>query len=271
MSRRIRFLTLLLLALSMLLCGCETSPEEQYGESYETVSLLHKAYGEITRGELGFMMEATFRDPDTGETGVLYFLQGNGRYDTQAETAWQSFDATLLGASYHSEEYFAKGDKVHLENGEVYHLPTKAEEFFRAFPYCTIPLPPLSALTALEQDPVTGGTLYKLVFTQGQKQLAEETWKLDLYGLAGIANPDYDKESYGDMTYTITEKDGKIRSILVEFSVSIYKKAGYTPGYTPKEDDYRLDLKLTAKVEIKDQGEAVNIPVYEEASHEASE
>ncbi len=272
MSRRTTGLTALALCVAVLLCACgETSPREQYGESYGTVRLLHDAYKEIVRGELSFLMEASFRDPDSGETGVLYFLQGEGRYDKQEEVAWQAFDATLLGASYHSEEYFSQGDKVHLEAGEVYHLPTEAQAFFQAFPYETIPLPALDSLTAMEQNQSGKGMLYKLVSSAGQKQLVEEVWKLDLYSLAGIANPDYEKESYGEVTYTILEQDGNIRSIMVELTVSVYKKAGYIPGYTPSDDDYRLDLKITAKVELKNQGETVEIPVYQETSDTASE
>ena len=263
---------LLLMAFAILLCGCEASPEELYGEPYEDVRLLHQAYTALTRGEMDFLMEATFRDPETGETGVLYFLQGSGRYDKDAEIAWQSFDASLLGASYRTEEYFAEGDKVHIEGNDVYHLPTEAEDFFRAFPYCTMPLPELGSLKSMEQNPSGGGTLYKMVATAGQQQLVEEIWKLDLYGLVGIANPDKEKESYEDMTYTVLVKDGEVRSILIELSVSIYKKAAYTPGYTPTDDKgNRLDLKIRAKVELKGQGVSVDIPVYEETSETTSE
>lgn len=271
MGRMCKRLVLLLLAAILLLCGCESSPEELYGEPYEKVRLLHKSYEAVTRGEMDFLMEATFRDPETGETGVLYFLSGNGRYDKEAQTAWQTFDATLLGSSYRSEEYFANGDKVHIESGETYHLPTEAREFFRAFPYSTIPLPALSSLTLLEQNPGSNGTLYKMVSTSGQQQLVEDIWKLDLYALTGIASPDKERETYGDMTYTILERDGRLRSVLVEFTVTIYKKAGYTPGYTPTENNNRLELKITAKVELKNQGESVEIPVYEETSDTASE
>ena len=263
---------LLLLAIATLLCGCEASPEDLYGEPYEEVRLLHDAYASVTRGEMEFLMEATFRDPETGGAGVLYFLQGNGRYDKKTQTAWQTFDASLLGASYRSEEYFADGTKVHIENGDVYHLPTAAEDFFRAFPYSTIPLPELVSLRSLEQNESSNGKLYKMVFTSGQKQLVEEIWKLDLYGLTSIPNPDKEKESYGDMTYTVLIKDGMVRSILVEFTVSIYKKAAYTPGYTPKDDESnRLELKIKAKVELKGQGVSVDIPVYEEESETESE
>ena len=271
MSKGVNRLFLLLLAVSLLLCGCQASPEEQFGEPYEAVRLFHKEYEAVTRGEMDFLMEATFRDPETGETGVLYFLQGNGRYDKELQTAWQAFDATLLGASYRSEEYFASGDKVHIENGETYHLPTEADTFFQAFPYSTIPLPALASLKELEQSPASNGTLYKLVATEGQKRLVEEIWKLDLYALTGIASPDKEKESYGEMTYTVLEKDGRLCSVLVEFTVSIYKKAGYTPGYTPTGDENRLELKIKAKVELKSIGESVDIPTYEETSDTASE
>jgi hypothetical protein len=108
------------------------------------------------------------------------------------------------------------------------------------------------------------GVLYTLVANQGQKTLVEEIWKTDLYSLAGIRVPDREKESYGDVTYTYSVKNGEVTSVTVKLTVTLFETAPYTPGYTPDEEDLRLELSLTAKVTLKQSGDGVTVPVYEE-------
>ena len=125
-----------------------------------------------------------------------------------------------------------------------------------------VPLFRSNTITALAAEETDGGLLYILVAEAGQKELVEEVWKTDLYTLAGIRVPDRDKESYGDVTYTFSVKDGKVQSISVKLTVSLFETAAYTPGYTPDTEDLRLDLTLTAKVTVKNTGETVTVPAY---------
>lgn len=252
---------LLLLSFVLLLCACSEKPDEA---DYGQLAGLHADYAAQTRAEVGFMMEASFRDPDTGQAGVLYYISGEARYDGTAQIAWQKFTATLLAATSNAEEYYADGIKKHVENGTVYDLATAPEELFGAFPYHTVPLPAFSGVKSLTVEESDGGMLYTLTASSGQKQLVEEIWRLDLYALAGIRLPDREKETYGDAVYTFSVADGRIRSLFVKLTVSLYETAGYTPGYTPKEEDYRLDLTLNAQISLRAEGEAVEIPVWEE-------
>lgn len=250
-----------LLTVVLLLASCKTKPDEGV---YHTLVSLHESYSSVERGEIGFLMEASFADDESGEAGVLYFIQGNASYDRGAQTAWQKYTATLLASTYNSEEYYADGVKKHLESGEVYDLETSPEEFFDAFPYCRVPLPGFDAVSALTVEETDGGMLYTLVASAGQKELVEEIWKTDLYSLAGIRVPDREKEHYGDVTYTYSVKNGQVQSLAVKLTVSLYETAAYTPGYTPDEADLRLDLTLNAKVTLKQTGEGVTVPVYVE-------
>ncbi len=250
-----------MIAAMLLLTACQQKPDEGV---YHTLVSLHESYNEMQRGEIGFLMEASFADDDTGEAGVLYFIQGNACFDRASETAWQKYTATLLASTYSSEEYYADGVKKHIENGETYDLESSPEEFFNAFPYCRLPLPGLDAVKALTAEETDGGILYTLVANAGQKELVEEVWKTDLYALAGIRVPDRDKEAYGDVTYTFSVKDGRVRSLSVKLTVSLFETAAYTPGYTPDQEDLRLDLTLTAKVTVKNTGDGVAIPEYRE-------
>lgn len=254
---------LLLLAAVLLLTGaCSEKPD---AAMYETVSQLHAGYAELSRAHLGFMMEASFRDEDSGEAGVLYYISGDAKYDIAADTAWQSFTATLLAATYKAEEYYADDRVMHIEGEEVFELQTPSAEFFGAYPYQPVPLPAFSSVKTLTEESSGDATMYTVVAAEGQKQLVEEVWKLDLYQLAGIVVPNRDKESYGDVTYTFSVKDGKVQALYVKLTVSIYETPGYTPGYTPKDEDYRLDLTVSAQITLRETGDAVEIPVYNEA------
>lgn len=252
----------LFLALCLLLVSCGGKPD---AEAYERLSGLQAELGAHTRGALGFWMEASFRDSETGKVGVLYSLSGEARYDTVSQAAWQRFTATRLGATATGEEYYENGVKTHIESGQVTLLPTEAEVLFGAFPYRLPPLPAFSDLKEAKAEENGGGTLYTLVTAAGQKQLIEEVWGLDLYALAGILSPDRERESYGDVAYSWSVADGTVRTLYVQLTVSLFEKAGYTPGYTAKNEDGRLDLTIQTRITFENAGESVEIPTYETA------
>lgn len=252
----------LLLAAGVLLGACAAKPDEGvYGELLNA----HTAFMETDRAQLGFMLEATFRDEDSGETGTLYYMQGNAKYDKQADLAWQKFTATLLAATYNAEEYYASGKKTHIESGETFELDALHQTFFGAFPYCKATIPAFADVKTLTVDSNGTAKLYTLTASVGQKELLE-LWQLDLYTLAGVVVPNRDKESFGDVTYLFSVKDGEISSLTVKLTASIYETPAYTPGYTPDDEDYRLDLSLTAQISVEAAGDAVEIPVYSEAN-----
>lgn len=243
----------------LLLCACAEKPD---AEAYDTLSALQGRLAAVTRGSLGFRMEASFRDPDTGESGVLYYLDGETRYDTSEGAAWQRFTMTRLGATVNAEEFYENGVRTHVENGQETLLQTEPEVLFGSFPYRLTPLPALADLKSLRTEENGSGTLYTLVSSTGQKQLIEEIWGLDLYALAEIAVPDPEKEAYGDVTYTWSVSDEGIRTIFVKLTVSLFEKAGYTPGYTAKDDAGRLELTIQAQVSFREAGDSVEIPAY---------
>lgn len=253
----------LLLALTCLFGACGAKPDTGV---YETLSDLQAQAEGQTRGELGFWMEATFRDPDSGEGGVLYSLSGETRYDTSSRIAWQRFTVTRLGATATGEEYYEDGVKTHIEGGQVTLLPTVPEDMFGVFPYRLPPLPAFSELKSTKTEENGSGTLYTLVTATGQKRLIEEIWGLDLYALAGIPVPDRDRETYGDVTYTWSTADGGVGTLYVQLTVSLFEKAGYTPGYTAEDDAGRLDLTIQTRITFREAGDAVEIPAYEGTS-----
>ena len=251
-----------MLAAGVLLSACAAKPDEGV---YNTLAASHGTFVSQNRAHLGFMMEATFRDDDSGETGTLYYMQGDVKYDKNADLAWQKFTATLLAATYNAQEYYQDGKKTHIENDKTVVLDTASEAFFGAFPYCMAPIPAFADVRALNTETGSGTELYTIKTSVGQKELLT-LWQLDLYTLAGVVVPDRDKESFGDVEYTFAVKDGEIKSMTVKLTASIYETPAYTPGYTPNEEEYRLDLYLTAQISVKATGDAVEIPTYSEAN-----
>lgn len=257
--RRGKTVVAALLASLLMLCACAEKPD---AETYGTLSRLHAEVAAQTRAALGFRMEASFRDPDTGASGVLYYLDGETRYDTAAAVAWQRFTVTRLGATVNAEEFYENGVRTHIENGQETLLQTGPDALFGAFPYRPVTIPALAELKDLKTEENGSGLLYTMVSPAGQRQLIEEIWGLDLYALAEITVPDREKESYGDVTYTWAVTDGQVRTLFVQLTVSLFEQSGYTPGYTANDDESRLDLTIQARLSFLAEGEAVEIPVY---------
>lgn len=252
----------LMLAAGVLLSACAAKPDEGvYGE----LSAVHAAFAETDRAQLGFMLEATFRDEDNGKTSTLYYMQGDAKFDSKNDLAWQKFTATLLASTYNAEEYYQNGKKIHLENGETFELEAPHDTFFGAFPYCKVTLPAFSDVGTLTAEANGDAMLYTLTSAVGQKALLE-LWQLDLYALAGVVVPNREKEMFGDVTYLFSVKDGRLSSVTVKLTASIYETPAYTPGYTPDDENYRLDLNITAQISVKALGETVEIPIYSEAN-----
>lgn len=251
-----------LLLLAPAVCGCGEEPD---AEAYGRLAGLVEAVNAERRVCADFTMEAGFSDPSSGEGGVLYFIDGEASCDRDAKTAYQDFRATLLGASSHASEYVSGTGKVHVENGAERVLEADADEVLASFPYNALPLPALADVKSLSFPGTGADGVYVVTADAGQKALLEDVWKLDLYALAGIGSPDREKESFGEAEYEYVVRDGRIVSLTVRLTAVLYEKTGYTPGYTPKDDDgNRLELSVRAKTSFVSFGEAVSVPLYGE-------
>lgn len=245
----------------LLLCGTVGCSSVKDADAYDALREAHAVYAQQTRADVSFMMEATFRDETGTKNGVLYYINGNAVYDTQAQAARQQFTATLLGATHEATETYFDGVKVHTEGDEVLEWKTTPEEWFGAFPYHTVPLPSFDGIDRLTVEQ-TGkdGLLYTVVCKNGQKKLIEDVWKLDLYTLAGIRVPDREKEAFGEVTYSFSVVNGKLRSLRVTLPLELYEQAGYTPGYSKPTEDNCLYLSLYAQIVFNATGEAAVLP-----------
>lgn len=258
--RALRFAFRLSVLALAAVCGCSARSDAQ---AYAELEGIRESADAVTRGALEFSMEASFRDPETGESGVLYAVDGEAEYDTAMQIAYQRFRMTRLGATADAEEYYADGVKTHVEKQAVTTSPVEPDVLFGAFPYRLPPLPALSSLEELEREENGTGLLWTTVCGSGQKELLGDVWGLDLYALAGISLPDREKESYGDVTCTWVTDGDSLKSVYVQLDVTLYEQSGYTPGYGGENDDGRLDLTVRTRFTVTGTGETVEIPAYE--------
>lgn len=257
-----RAAALLLAVCALLCCGCEnaSSPDP---ETYGMLSDLVSAVGSEQRFCTDFLMETTFLDPSTGKSHVLYFLDGRASCDREEKRAFQDFKATVLGASYHGCEYLSENGRVRLQDGQTTPFVQEVGQALTAFPYSAVTLPPIDSVRSLVSSDTPDGS-YTLVWSEGQKELIEDVWQVDLYSMARIVLPDRTKEKFGDVTCILAVKDGALASVTWTLSATIYETPAYTPGYTPKDEDSRLDLSIRVKLTFVSFGNDVEIPVYEE-------
>ena len=252
------FLCLLLAILVLISSSCGTSVSTKL---YQQLNELVDEANAVMRREITFQMEASFSDPTGGSSGILYFLSGNGSYDRESKLAYQSYAATLLAASYTAEDYYKDGVRVHKESDETYSMDADMDQILSGFPYGIIEIPASEQLQSLSLADTVNGESYSAVTSLSSSELLSR-WNLDLYTLAGITNPDYDKEKVGSTTYVIAVSNGKIVSVTIYLQVTIYEKSSYRPGYSSDADN-RLDLQITAKVSYIDDGESVNVPTVD--------
>lgn len=256
---RVQSCRLLCLLLCLLLASsCAAKPN---AELYGAVASAYEASAWQDRAAIGFMMEASFRDPEDGQTGVLYYIKGDAKYDRVESLAWQSYTVTRLAKTETAVEWYRDGAWWNAgTDDEATHLRSaSAAEVFQAFPYGRLPLPELSQVKELRAESNATGMLYTLVTAEGQKDLLDR-WQLDLYALAGITVPDREKERCGDVTYTLSVSDGQLRSVMIRMEISLFASQGYTPGYTPGDRENRLDLTLVSQITFQQAGDAVEIP-----------
>lgn len=258
---KFRIASLLLAVCALLLCGCgERNAVDP--ETYAVLSGLVSAVDAEQRFCTDFLMETTFSDPSTGKSSILYFLDGRASCDRTEKKAFQDYKVTVLGASIHAHEYLSESRRVHEVDGNATLLDAEIDESLSAFPYSRISLPPIETLRSLVSPDTPDGS-YTLVWAEGQKQLIEDTWKLNLYSIARVVVPDETKEQFGEVTCVLTVKGGKLSSMTWTLTATIYEDPGYTPGYTAKDEDCRLDLSIRVKQTFVSFGEDVEIPVYE--------
>lgn len=84
----------------------------------------------------------------------------------------------------------------------------------------------------------------------------------NLYLFSGAGNPDLDKTVFGDAVCSyVVRNDEKpvLHSVSITFPIAVYNKMPYVPGVKYKEDDFRVDVTATLRMNYKAFGEDASV------------
>lgn len=248
------------LALAALLTvSCGRGGDGDPGGRYEALRSVVQALGSHPRRETRFHAETSFRGTDgSGDGSILYTVSGIARCDKTAPWAHQSYTAVWLGASIRGEDLFRNGSMVHTENGTETVTEQNTEDALLSFPFRDPPVPEESEPAELTVSDGLNGIIYTLT-VPGTEDLAKNLAGMDWYELARIVNPDRARERIGPLTLRYTVSGGIVRSFAAEFTVTVFEKSGYTPGYSdPEADGLALSVRVQWTYEAFD--DAVSEP-----------
>lgn len=252
MKRLVCFLLVFVFAL----CSCENDKYEK-GDAAELNSYVEEINSEDKLSG-DYQLEITF-----GEHKTLYFAKGDIAWDRVGLAVYASFDQTFLGASGKTQNFYKNGKMISLSNGEKVEIEQEAQKVFSKFPYFEIPLLNESC-GEIKLSESSVGTTYSFTRTDG-KEISKMFVEDDIYDLVGVLKkPQPELTEYGDVQCIYTVKDGRIVSCRFEFDMKLFDTPAYVPGYSVPEEDYTLDIHITAKVGYESFGESVIVKEYEE-------
>ena len=251
-SRSVRSL-LLAFCLCLTAAGLSGCGAENVHDRYEPLLAAAEAFASHSRRATRFQAEAVFRGADANGSGsILYSVNGTAECDESEPWAHQAYTAVWLGASSRGEDLFRAGRRVHKENGEETASDRDTAEVLGTFPFHGLWIPDERDVISISVSDGMSGTLYA-VTVPGSSGLLKDLSGMDWYALAQIGEPDTDREQIGPLTLTYTVSDGQVRSFAAECSLTVYEKAGYTPGYSnPDADGLSLTVRMQWTVEALD-------------------
>ena len=251
-----RFLLIILALAVTVFCGCsDEQSDETVSAANDMNSAIEKANNE-TKLDGEYTLSLTF---DKGK--VLYHAQGDVAWDRAEKTAYAGFDQTYLGASVVMRNYYSDGKMISVADGESQVSDRKSSELFSKFPYFSLPKYDDSC-GKITVGQNSAGTSYTFERSDA-KQLFDVLVGGDIYSLVySIKNPQPEKTEYGNVECVYTVSDGKIVSCRYEFDVKLFDTPTYIPGYSQSEDEYTIDLHITAKITYNSFGDSVAVEEY---------
>lgn len=262
----IKRLISLLLAVSLVsMFGCSDENAIDNSETARELNSYAENINKESRANGKYFLSVTF-----GEGAVLYHADGDIAWDTESKRAYAEFGQTYLGDSSVMKNYITGGKVISVDDGEKSESTRDENELFSKFPYAKILLHDEKCSNiSLSESSV--GTAYE--FTRSDtKEIFDRLIGEDIFDLVfSIKNPQRDKTRYEDTKCIYTVKDGKIVSCRYEFDVKLFDTPAYVPGYTPPEEEYTIDLHISAKITYNSLGESVIIKEYTDESADNSD
>lgn len=249
--RFLRIITAAVLLFSVLLVSCGESKEIDVTPVRDAVSEMNGRNS--VKGK--YQLEITF-----GGGNVLYFSAGDVMFDRAGEKAFADLEHTYMGASSKLENYFSDGKMISVEDGKAISEKEDPDELFSLFPYCKIPDIGENP-EGIKKISNSLGDMYEFSFEDGKKA-CDIIVGTEIYELAGVLkNPQKDKTEYGQVKCFYTVFGGKLKKCRYEFSVKLFDEIPYRPSYSVPEEEYTIDLDITANLTFDDSSE-IKIPEY---------
>lgn len=245
------------LALSLLLCACASEEKANPEEISELSSAIEKTNSE-NRFSGQYLIEIGF-----GAGVTLYYAMGDIACDRSEKQASLSFSQTYLGVSAKVENYIKNGVAVTVEDGDAEKTELDTDVLLSKFPYSRI-FGYDDTCKSLKSAQSSLGKTFTAV-RSNTKQICDSVIGDDIYSLAEvIKQPQRDKTEYSETTCIYTVKDGRVVGCRYEFTVKLYDTPAYVPGYSVPENEYTLELKVSAKISYDSFGADAEIAEYSE-------
>ncbi len=250
-----RLAPLLLIALSLILFGCNRS--EEYAVLREAVENTNN----LQRSKADFIAEMTFEN----RAATLLFLQGSYSLDREEQLMNSQLVEMYLGSSGSLSEMYYDGYVYTQTEERKSRYPMEAQELF-GYLYFAQPINfEYKDIKKLKQSENIRGTLYSFTVKSGYDEELLTLLGEGIYSLAKINVPQTEKTRFGEIKveYTVSDREGApvLASMQTVFTVFLYETPPYTPGYTRPEEDYMLELTVRIKVSYNDFGDGVEIAV----------
>lgn len=240
---------LLLSCLVLFSCGSEAKTDASV-----LIAAVEKT-DSLSRVKGSYQMEITF-----GTGATLYFASGEVCFDRDSKEAYASLSQTYLGDSSAVLNYYRSGTMISVDDGEAIENSESPEELFSLFPYCLIPQYD-EKCSGLKKSSNGSADTYSFSRSDG-KEMCDMIVGGDLYTLSAvITEPQTEKTEYGSVSCVYTLGENGLSSVRYEFSVILYDKEPYVPGYSTPTDRYTLTLNVTARLTFDAESE-FSIPEY---------
>ncbi len=239
----------IILAFAMLFAAA-CSDDGQSEIRAEMESALDEVNGEA-RLSCNYLLEITFDG-----SKVLYYAKGNACWDRDDLRITTIYDRTYLGNTLRMESYLANGENYSLVDGTPVKIDSISGNMFEQFPQFR--LPSVGEEGEISVSDNLAGKAYK--FAPEDAEALCQALVGDIYGIAQVIEvPQRDKTEYSNAQCVYTVKDGRIASARYELDIKLFD----TPMLSKDEEDYTLDLHVSAKLEYIAFGNSVGIAEYE--------
>lgn len=252
--RRIVCFLLTAAVLAVALSGCDQS------DRFSAVQQAVENTNAQKRYKADFMAEFTFAD----EAATLLFMQGSYAIDREKQLLHSSYANSYFGVPSQVTEMYTDGYVYTEMEGNKNKYKKKADELFCYLQYAEALNFIYSDIKDFSEDENSKGTLYKFTVESGYDEQLLKLMGEGIYDLAKIERPQKEKTRFGEIEceYTVTKNDSgesMLASCQTVFTMYLYNTPPYSPGYTPPEEDYMLELKVRLKVSYTEFGNSVAI------------